>query len=142
MKGAGGTLSEKLRKGRTNASVWTDAIKGTVDVVVRHAADHELLVRFISRERYGGVRRIRRAIRRELQLFADELALDLAVFPYINVWSPTDRRMFAGLIAETMIHVVGELLEADSTESLALQERTIDQMRLSSLAAASWRSVG
>ena len=38
-------------------------------------------MRFIARERYGGVRRIRRAIRRELQLFADELALDLAVFP-------------------------------------------------------------
>lgn len=137
-----GTLSEMLRNARTDATMWPDAIKGSVDVVVRHAAAHELHMRFISRERYGGVRRIRRAIRRELQLFADELALDLAVFPYINMWSPKDRRMFAGLIAETMIYMVGELLEADSAESLELQERTIDQMRLISLAAASWRSEG
>ena len=48
--------------------------------------------------------------------------------------------MFAGLIAETMIHMVAELLEADPVEALELQERTIDQLRLVSLAAATWRS--
>lgn len=135
-----GTLSDMLRGARTDATQWPDAIKGSVDVVVRHAAAHELHMRFISRERYGGVRRIRRAIRRELQLFADELALDLAMFPVIGGWSPKDRRMFAGLIAETMIHMVGELLEADPVEALELQARTIDQLRLVTLAAPRWRS--
>ena len=135
-----GTLSDMLRGARTDATQWPDAIKGSVDVVVRHAAAHELHMRFISRERYGGVRRIRRAIRRELQLFADELALDLAMFPVIDRWAPKDRRMFAGLITETMIHMVGELLEADAVEALELQQRTIDQLRLITLAAPSWRS--
>jgi AcrR family transcriptional regulator len=135
-----GTLSDMLRGARTDATLWPDAIRGSVDVVVHHAAAHELHMRFISRERYGGVRRIRRAIRRELQLFADELALDLAVFPVIDRWSPKDRRMFAGLVTETMIHMVAELLEADPVEALELQERTIDQLRLVSLAAPAWRT--
>ncbi len=135
-----GTLSDMLRGARADANQWPDAIKGSVDVVVRHAAAHELHMRFISRERYGGVRRIRRAIRRELQLFADELALDLAAFPVIDTWSPKDRRMFAALITETMIHMVGELLEADPAEALELQERTIGQLRLITLAAPAWRS--
>jgi len=135
-----GTLSDMLRGARPDAAAWPDAIKGSVDVVVRHAAEHELHMRFIARERYGGVRRIRRAIRRELQLFADELAVDLAVFPVISEWSPVDRRMFAGLITETMIHMVAELLEAEPAEALELQQRTIDQLRLVSLAVPAWRS--
>ena len=135
-----GTLSDMLRSARTDAGHWPDAIRGSVDVVVRHAAEHELHMRFIARERYGGVRRIRRAIRRELQLFADELALDLALFPIVRDWSPEDRRMYAGLIAETMVHMVAELLEADAAERELLQQRTIDQMRLVSLAIPAWRS--
>jgi AcrR family transcriptional regulator len=135
-----GTLSDMLRSARTDAAMWPDAIHGSVDVVVRHADAHELHMRFIARERYGGVRRIRRAIRRELQLFADELALDLAVFPVIQDWTADDRRMFAGLIAETMIHMVAELLEADSAARELLQQRTTDQLRLVSLAVPAWRS--
>ncbi|MEQ1787705.1 MAG: TetR family transcriptional regulator [Acidimicrobiales bacterium] len=135
-----GTLSDMLRGARSDSSLWPDAIKGSVDVVVRHAAEHELHMRFIARERYGGVRRIRRAIRRELQLFADELAIDLAVFPVVGDWAPADRRMFAGLIAETMVHMVAELLDADTTEVAELQQRTVDQLRLVSLAVPAWRS--
>jgi len=133
-----GTLSDMLRSARTDAAHWPDAIRGSVDVVVRHAAEHETHMRFIARERYGGVRRIRRAIRRELQLFADELALDLAVFPVVRDWPPEDRRMYSGLIAETMIHMVAELLEADAGERELIQQRTVDQMRLVSLAIPAW----
>jgi len=133
-----GTLSEMLRSARLDAGEWKDAIKSSVDVVVRHAADHELHMRFIARERYGGVRRIRRTIRRELQLFADELSLDLARFPVIDGWPTADRRMFANLVTEAMIHMVAELLEADAAEALVIQERTIHQLRLVSLAVPSW----
>ncbi len=135
-----GTLSDMLRDARTDAALWPDAIRGSVEVVVRHAAAHEPHMRFIARERYGGVRRIRRAIKRELQLFADELAIDLSVFPVIDGWTAADRRMFAGLIAETMVHMVAELLESDTAEQLELQARTIRQLRLVSLAVPAWRS--
>lgn len=133
-----GTLSEMLRSARLDSGEWTDAIKSSVDVVVRHAAAHELHMRFIARERYGGVRRIRRSIRRELQLFADELSLDLARFPVIDGWPSADRRMFANLVTEAMIHMVAELLEADAAEALVIQQRTIDQLRLVSLAVPAW----
>ena len=46
------------------------------------------------------------------QLFADELSVDLAVFPFVRDWSVDDRRMLASLIAETMIHMTAELLDA------------------------------
>ena len=134
-----GTLSEMLRSARIEAGEWTDAIRSSVDVVVRHAADHELHMRFIARERYGGVRRIRRTIRRELQLFADELSLDLARFPIIDGWPTRDRRMFANLVTEAMIHMVAELLDADAAEALEIEQRTIHQLRLASLAVPAWR---
>lgn len=133
-----GTLSEMLRSARLDSGEWTDAIRSSVDVVVRHAADHELHMRFIARERYGGVRRIRRTIRRELQLFADELSLDLARFPVIEGWPTADRRMFANLVTEAMIHMVAELLDTDATEALEIEQRTIDQLRLVSLAVPVW----
>jgi AcrR family transcriptional regulator len=133
-----GTLSEMLRSARIESGEWTDAIRSSVDVVVRHAADHELHMRFIARERYGGVRRIRRTIRRELQLFADELSLDLARFPIIDGWPTRDRRMFANLVTEAMIHMVAELLDADAAEALEIEQRTIHQLRLVSLAVPSW----
>ena len=133
-----GTLSEMLRSARIESGEWTDAIRSSVDVVVRHAADHELHMRFIARERYGGVRCIRRTIRRELQLFADELSLDLARFPIIDGWPTRDRRMFANLVTEAMIHMVADLLDADAAEALEIEQRTIHQLRLVSLAVPSW----
>jgi hypothetical protein len=36
--------------------------------------------------------------------------LGLAIFPVVGDWTADDRRMFAGLIAETMVHMVAELL--------------------------------
>ena len=68
----------------------------------------------------AGSSRIRAAIRRELQLFADELAVDLAVFPFVRDWTADDRRMLASLIAETMIHMAAELLDADADEAEVL----------------------
>lgn len=133
-----GTLAEMLRAARADAPEWVDAIKGSVAVVVRHAAEHEPHMRFIARERYGGVRRIRRAIRRELQLFADELSLDLGRWPVIGDWPVEDRRMLAGLLAEAMIHMVAELLDAEGAEAERIRLRTIGQLRLVSLAVPAW----
>lgn len=133
-----GTLRQMLRTARADPSFAGRAIRGSVDVVAMHVRDNESHMRFIARERYGGVRRIRRTIRRELQLFADELSLDLARFPIIDGWPTRDRRMFANLVTEAMIHMVAELLDADAAEALEIEQRTIHQLRLVSLAVPSW----
>ncbi len=135
-----GTLRTMLREARSDPQLAVNAVERSVETVVLYGKRHERHFRFIARERYGGVRRIRRAIRRELQLFADELAVDLAVFPFVNTWSSDERRMLASLIAETMIHMAAELLEADADEAEALIARTTDQLLLVNLGVTMWRS--
>ena len=74
-----GTLSDMLRDARTDASSGPTPSGARSTSSCATPPTHELHMRFIARERYGGVRAHPRAIRRELQLFADELALDLRV---------------------------------------------------------------
>lgn len=133
-----GPLREMLRVARSDPAMITNAIDRSVETVVLAAERDQLHFRFIARERYGGIERIRAAIRRELQLFADELAVDLAVFPFVRDWSASDRRMLASLIAETMIHMTAELLDADAQESEELIGRTRRQLMLISLGVPMW----
>lgn len=134
-----GSLREMLRTARNDPSIISNAIDRSVETVVLAVTRNRMHFRFIARERYGGVKRIRRAIRRELQLFADELAVDLAGFPLVRDWKTDDRRMLASLISETMIHMTGEMLDADAAEEEALIERTRKQLLLINLAVPNWR---
>jgi AcrR family transcriptional regulator len=135
------SLHEMVREARADPNLITNAIDSSVDTVVAAVRRNELHFRFIARERYGGVKRIRRAIRRELQLFADELAVDLAQFPFVMQWPVEDRRMLASAITEMMIHMVAELLDADAAESEAIIARTRDQLVLVNLGVPMWREV-
>ncbi len=135
-----GALHEMLQDARSQPVLDTDTIRRSLAVVVMHLAQRTPHFRFIARERYGGVRRLRRSINRELQLFADELAIDLTAVPGVERWNTDDRRMLAGLIVETIVHMVAELLEAAPEEEAAIVERTTRQIRLITLGIPGWRS--
>lgn len=134
------SLREMLRVARADPSLMNDAIRRSIDVVVRHVHENEGHMRFIARERHGGVRRLRRAIRRELELFGDELANDMSVFPIISDWSTEDRRMLAGIVVETMVAVAAELLEASPDESDAITKRAERQLTLVFVGVPGWKS--
>ena len=134
------SLREMLRVARSDPSVFNDAIKRSIEVLVAHVRENEGHMRFIARERHGGVRRLRRAIKRELELFGDELALDLAAFPVVSQWSGEDRRMFSGLVVETMVQMAAELIEASSAEEAVITRRTERQLRLVFVGVPGWRS--
>jgi AcrR family transcriptional regulator len=134
------SLHAMLRAARTDPTLPGDAINRSVDTVVLAAEANKLHFRFIARERYGGVRRIRKAIRRQLQLFADELAVDLALFPVVREWGVDDRRMLSSIIAETMVHMTAELLDADADEADEIVERARRQLLLVNLGAVQWRA--
>ncbi len=134
------SLAAMLKDARTQTSFDRDTINSSLAVVVAHLHQHTAHFRFIARERYGGMRRLRRAIKRELQLFADELAIDLVAMPGVASWSTDDRRMLSGVITETMIAMVAELLEVDVEDEPAIIERTKRQLRLISLGVPSWNS--
>ena len=135
-----GSLRAMLRDARDQPTFDGRLIQRSIDIVLVHLRNHTADFRFIARERSGGVRRLRRAIRRELELFADELAIDLAGLPPLRAWPTDDRRMLAGLIAETVVRMVAELLEADPGEQDAIVERTERQLLLVALGATAWRS--
>ena len=135
-----GTLRTMVRDARDDPALALDVVNRSVEAVVLHVRSHEDHIRFIARERYGGVRRLRRAIRRELQLFADELAIDLAAFPYVRDFTTDDRRSVAALITETVIHMAAELLEADADEAEAMIARTRKQLTMLAVAASVWRT--
>jgi TetR/AcrR family transcriptional regulator, fatty acid biosynthesis regulator len=132
------SLGAMLKDARSQAPFDGDTIKRSLAVVVLHMHNHTAHFRFIARERYGGVRRLRRAINRELQLFADELAIDLVAMPGVDKWSTEDRRMLAGVITETIIRMVAELLEVGPDEEQMIVERTKRQLRLISLGVPAW----
>src|SRR5580692_13602 len=127
------SLGEMLKDARSQTSFDGATIERSLAVVVLHLHSHTSHFRFIARERYGGVRRLRRAINRELQLFADELAIDLVAMPGVDAWTTDDRRMLAGLITETIIQMVAELLEHGPDEEVAIVERTKRQLQLISV---------
>jgi AcrR family transcriptional regulator len=132
------SLGEMLKDARSQSTMDGDTIRRSLAVVVLHLHDHTTHFRFITRERYGGVRRLRRAINRELQLFADELAIDLVAMPGVDTWTTEDRRMLAGLITETVIRMVGELQEAEPDDEVSIVERTTRQLKLVSLGIPAW----
>jgi AcrR family transcriptional regulator len=133
-----GSLRQMLRSARADPTLYTDVIRKSVEAVVIHVRDHEGHMRFIARERFGGIRRLRRAIGRELQFFADELAVDLVVFPIISEWTTDDRRMFAALLVETVVAMIGQLLDASPDEEQAIIARTEEQMRLIAVGVPNW----
>jgi TetR/AcrR family transcriptional regulator, fatty acid biosynthesis regulator len=107
-----------------------DALARLLAVIVLGLHRDGAHFQFIVRERDGGVRELRRAIRGELQLFADQLSLDLAAWPGVEA---DDRRLVAGMITEAVIRMVADLLEAGPDEEIAIVDRISRQLRLISL---------
>ena len=133
-----GTLRDMLRGARADPSLAANVIRNSVAVIALHVREHAPHLRFIARERHGGVRRLRRAIKRELQLFADELAVDLAAFPALNKWPVEERQLVAGVLVEMMVHTVAELLEASDEEAVQILATAERQMRLLIVGVAQW----
>jgi AcrR family transcriptional regulator len=135
------SLHAMLRAARSDPNLITNAIDASVDAVVDATERNKLHFRFIARERYGGVKKIRRAIHEKLGLFADDLSTDLEQFPFVRDWPAEDRAMLASAIAEMMIHMAAELLEASASDAAAIIARSRDQLVLINLGVPMWREV-
>ena len=105
------TLRELMRDARDDVNAAEDMIKGSVAVLVDHIHAHPGQYRFIAREQYSAVLSVRLAIRRELRLFATELATDLARLPVITTWTTSDLVMLAELIVGLMVDTSKRLLD-------------------------------
>ncbi|MET9511819.1 TetR family transcriptional regulator [Streptomyces flavidovirens] len=118
-----------------------ERIDSTVGLIARHVHAYPAHVRFITRERHGGVERVRTAIGRQLSLFADEVAAWLATQPDCAAWCEDDRRMLAHVYVDHMVMTASAFLEAEpygaervgAAASLARR-----QLRLVSLGRRHW----
>ncbi|MFC7450880.1 TetR family transcriptional regulator [Rhodococcus daqingensis] len=133
-------LRRMLREARRDPS--TKNAGTSLEILLRQVHAHEAQFRFLSRERYGGVAEVRRAIASELRLFASELTIDLSRMPGLSDWEVEDLEMAADLIVGTMMSTVVSVLEVeqrgarDEREVIARAER---QLRLIMIGMSGWR---
>ncbi|NDZ77526.1 TetR family transcriptional regulator [Streptomyces sp. SID10853] len=113
----------------------------TVDLIAALVRTHPAHVRFIARERHGGVQPVRAAIAAQLRLFTTEVAAAFAAEPGAGRWSEDDLLMLAGLYVDHMVMTASVLLEA-AEEGPEASERAQGtarrQMRLVSLGRRHW----
>ena len=137
-----GALGAMLRDARATRTPPEHLIDASLDVLVRHVHDHRAHFRFVARELAGGHTAVRHAIRKELQLFRSELAVDLARLPYVQEWPTDDLYVLADLIVQTVVATVQELLDApaDDAEALARVVATArKKLRLIVLGVPHWK---
>ncbi|MEU5388273.1 TetR family transcriptional regulator [Kitasatospora cineracea] len=113
-------------------------IDRSVEVIAAHVAEHPAYIRFLARERHGGVKPVRDAVAAELARFAEELAALLAVQPDTADWSARDRRMLAELYVDRMVSTALALVEADAAERAAIARTVRTQLRLINLGSRHW----
>jgi AcrR family transcriptional regulator len=136
-------LRQMIRDARRGVASHGDIIKGTVEILGDQVRGNHDQFQFLSRERYGGVRSVRRAIETELRLFTSELSVDLARLTAGLDWTSDDLEMTANLMVAAMLASVMELLEVDARhpgDELRILDRSERQLRLIALGMASWRS--
>jgi AcrR family transcriptional regulator len=93
-----------------------ELIDATVEAVAELVRRYPAHIRFIARERHGGVRPVREAIAAELSRFADEVAEAFAPQLTAEGWSLEDVRMLAELYVDHMVMTATAFLEAQPGE--------------------------
>ncbi|UWE09653.1 TetR family transcriptional regulator [Actinacidiphila bryophytorum] len=97
-------------------------IDRTVAITAVYVDEHRAHIRFIARERYGGVQPVRAAIAAELGRFTDEVAAGLALQPVSQGWSPDDLRVLAGLYVDHMVLTAAAMMEVPEDDPAARDE--------------------
>ncbi|QUW93942.1 TetR family transcriptional regulator [Streptomyces sp. V17-9] len=136
-----GSLHPMIRTTMSPAEDDDERIARAVELIAGHVAAHPAHVRFIARERHGGVQPVRRAIREQLARFAEEVQAELATDASAAGWSDADLRMLAGLYVDQMLITASlflETLDAPEEERRRALETARRQLRLISVGRTHW----
>jgi AcrR family transcriptional regulator len=144
------TLRALLREARAAGLPPRHVIRRSVEVLVEQVLANRQHFALIARARTSGNGVLRHAVNNEIRLVTSELATDLARFPVLREWSTDDLTMLAGLLVNTMILHVAEILDLPvdhggrpSTEAVEEIARMAEkQLRLPMLGVPHWRSTG
>ncbi|MEU6070848.1 MULTISPECIES: TetR family transcriptional regulator [Streptomyces] len=138
-----GSLHPMVRTTVSTAGDSDERIIRAIRLIARHVETHPAHVRFIARERHGGVQPVREAIRAQLTRFAEEVRTELAKDPEAVGWTDDDLLMLAHLYVDQMLITASLFLEAlEASASQEEQERVAQvaarQLRLISLGRRHW----
>ncbi|MEU2333564.1 TetR family transcriptional regulator [Streptomyces sp. NPDC006654] len=137
-----GSLHPMVRT--TVATPGAERITRAVRLIADHVAANPAHVRFIARERHGGVQPVRAAIRDQLARFAEEVKTELAKDPEAEGWQDDDLLMLAHLYVDQMLITASLFLETlESPEPSEAERQRVTriatrQMRLISLGRQHW----
>ncbi|MEU5318214.1 TetR family transcriptional regulator [Streptomyces sp. NPDC021056] len=137
-----GSLHPLIRTTVTSADNAEERIVRAVELIAHHVATHPAHVRFIARERHGGVQPVREAIRGQLTRFAQEVKDELAKDVESEGWSDDDLLMLANLYVDQMLITASlflEALEGSEQERERVRQVATSQMRLISIGREHWR---
>ncbi|MFE5048599.1 TetR family transcriptional regulator [Streptomyces sp. NPDC056637] len=133
-----GSLHETISTMLTTTGSNEERLGRTVELIARLVRTHPSHVRFIARERHGGVQRVRDAIGGQLARFAEEVAEGLAADPVSAGWSRDDLRMLALHYVEHMVMTASVFLETPPERMDAAIDVATRQLRLVNLGRAHW----
>ncbi|MEY7978203.1 TetR family transcriptional regulator, partial [Streptomyces pilosus] len=95
-----GSLHPMIRTIVSTTGDGEERIARAVELIAGHVDAHPAHVRFVARERHGGVRVVREAIRGQLELFTAEVGEALASDPESAGWGEEDLLMLAQLYVD------------------------------------------
>ncbi|MEU0387010.1 TetR family transcriptional regulator [Streptomyces chartreusis] len=140
-----GSLHPMIRTTVSTTGDSEERITRTIELIARHVDGYPAHVRFIARERHGGVQPVREAIRDQLARFAQEVKDELARDPVSAGWTEDDLLMLAHLYVDQMLITASLFLEAREGPEREREERTrhvaqvaTRQMRLIGLGRHHW----
>ncbi|MGW0085835.1 TetR family transcriptional regulator [Streptomyces sp. NPDC003393] len=136
-----GSLHPMIRTTVSPADDSEERIVRAVELISGHVRAYPTHVRFIARERHGGVQPVREAIREQLACFAREVKDELAKDPQSAGWSEDDLLMLAHLYVDQMLITASLFLEAlDATpeERERVTRLATRQLRLISVGRRHW----
>ncbi|MFI1166815.1 TetR family transcriptional regulator [Streptomyces sp. NPDC020801] len=136
-----GSLHPMIRTTVSTADDTEERITRAIQLIARHVDAYPAHVRFIARERHGGVQPVREAIREQLARFAQEVKDELAKDAQAVGWSDDDLLMLAHLYVDQMLITASlflEALDAPEPERGRVTQVATRQLRLISIGRRHW----
>ncbi|MGI5378372.1 TetR family transcriptional regulator [Streptomyces sp. CA-251387] len=136
-----GSLHPMIRSIVSSPGEADQRVERAVGLIAQHVATHPAHVRFIARERHGGVQSVREAIQDQLARFADEVKDALTKDPVSEGWNDDDLLMLANLYVDQMLMTASlflDVLDAPEEERRRVAQVATRQMRLISIGREHW----
>ncbi len=136
------TLRRLLREARQVGVAESEMVRRSVQVYEQYVKQIRLLFLFISRERAGGSRILRLAIRNDVSHFTHEMAQDFRRLGMYRELSTASLQMICGLIVTAMLAAAPEILDLPPGQPLLeaeMSDNFVQQLQVVLLGASAWK---